>query len=281
MKLLALFTIALGVGFAQRIDGSFERTLKVTGFVELELTTDSGGISVVPGPPGTVRIRGILRGSNNWLGLNRGNVADRIRQLEAHPPIDQSGNSIRVLARNRDMLKDISMRLEVEVPRDSRLRARADSGGIDVRGIKGPSDCATDSGGIRVTDIDGEVKAAADSGGIRISRVNGPVYARADSGGIDALEIAGTVDVETDSGGVRVSQTTPAAIRARTDSGGADITLARTGGYDIRAYAESGRVSARDVAVAGPVSRKQVNGKLRGGGPVVDVRADSGNIDIR
>jgi hypothetical protein len=281
MRLLALFTLALGLCYAQRMDGSFERTLNVTGFVDLDLATDAGGIFVVPGPPGRVRIRGILKGENNWLGLNRRDVDSRIRQLEANPPITQTGNTVRVAVRDWSMLKNIAMRLEVEVPRESRLRARADSGGIDVRGIKGPADCRTDSGGIRVADVDGEVKATADSGGIRIHRINGPVYARADSGGIDALEIAGSVDVGTDSGGVRVSQTTPAAVRARTDSGGADITLARTGGYEVRAYAESGSVTARNVTVNGNISRKEVNGRLRGGGPLVDVRADSGNVDIR
>ena len=279
MRLFALFAIALGLCHAQRMDGSFERTLHVTGFVDLDFATDAGGISVIPGPPGVVRIHGILKAGNNWF--YRGDVESRIRQLESHPPIEQSGNTIRVAVRDRSLLKGIAMRLEVEAPRDSRLRARADSGGIDVRGIKGPVDCQTDSGGIHASEIDGEVRASADSGGIRLRRVNGPVYARADSGGIEALEIAGSVDAGVDSGGVRVSQTTPASIRTRTDSGGTDITLARTGGYDIRAHAGSGRITAPNVTVSGTASRHELNGRLRGGGPLVEVRADSGSIDIR
>jgi len=278
MRLFALFAIALGLCYAQRTEGSFERTLNVTGFADLELTTDAGGIYVVPGPPGTIRIRGILKAGDNWF---RGDVEGRIRELEAHPPIVQNGNSVRVQVRDRSLLRDISMRLEVETPRDSRLRARADSGGIDVRGIKGPLDCHTDSGGIHASEIDSEVRAAADSGGIHIRGVNGPVYARADSGGIEALEISGSVDAEADSGGVRLSQTAPAPIKARSDSGGADITLARTGGYDIQAHAGSGRITVPDVTVSGRISQHEVNGKLRGGGALVDVRTDSGQIDIR
>ena len=107
------------------------------------------------------------------------------------------------------------------------------------------------------------------------------VDARADSGGIEAIEIAGSVDAEVDSGGLRVSQTTPALIKARTDSGGAEITLARAGGYDIRAHAGSGRITAPNVTVNGTISPHNVNGRLRGGGPLVDVQADSGHIDIR
>jgi hypothetical protein len=279
MRLFALFAITVGLCHAQRTDGSFDRTLKVSGFVDLDLATDAGGIHVIPGPPGTVRIRGILKAGDNWF--TRGDVDSRIHELEVHPPVEQTGNSIRVAVRSRSLLKGISMRLEVEAPRDSRLRARADSGGIDVRGIKGPVDCQTDSGGIHASEIDGEVRATADSGGIHVRRVNGPVYARADSGGIEAMEIAGSVDAEADSGGVRVSQTIPALIKARTDSGGAEITLARAGGYEIRAHAGSGRITAPDVTVSGTISRHDVNGKLRGGGPLVDVQADSGHIDIR
>jgi hypothetical protein len=279
MRLFALLAIAVGLCYAQRTDGSFERTLHVTGFADLELTTDAGGIDVVPGPPGTIRIRGILKAENNWF-RRREDVESHIRELEAHPPVVQNGNSIRVEVRDRSLLRGISMRLEVETPPESRLRARADSGGIDVRGIKGPVECHTDSGGIHASEIASEVRATADSGGIHISRVNGPVYAHADSGGIEAMEISGSVDAEVDSGGVRVSQTAPAPIKARSDSGGADITLASTGGYDIRAHAGSGRITASDVTVSGEISRHEVNGKLRGGGALVDVRPDSGHIDI-
>jgi hypothetical protein len=279
MRLLALFTIAVGLCYAQRTDGSFERTLNVTGPADLELTTDAGGIDVVPGPPGTIRIRGILKAEDNWF-RRREDVESRIRELEAHPPIVQNGNSVRVEVRDRSLLRGISMRLQVETPPDSRLRARADSGGIDVHGIKGPVECHTDSGGIHASEIDSEVRATADSGGIHIRRVNGPVYAHADSGGIEAMEISGSVDAEADSGGVRVSQTAPAPIRARSDSGGADITLARTGGYDIRAHAGSGPITAPEITVSGRISSHEVYGKLRGGGALVDVKTDSGHIDI-
>ena len=279
MRLFSLFVIAVGLCHAQRTDGSFERSLKVTGPVDLDLATDAGGINVVPGPAGSVHIRGILKAAGNWF--NRGDVEGRIRELETHPPIEQNGNTIRVAVRDQSLLKGIAMRLEIEAPAESRLRARADSGGIDVRGIRGPVDCKTDSGGIRVTDIGGEVRAAADSGGIHIRRVSGPVSAHADSGGIEALEIAGSIDAGADSGGVRVSQTTPAPIKAQTDSGGVDITLARTGGYDINARAGSGRITAPDVTVSGTISHHEVNGRLRGGGPLVRVSADSGNVDIR
>ena len=88
MRLFTLFAIAVVLCYAQRTDGSFERTLNVTGFVDLDLVTDAGGIYVTPGPAGTVRIRGILRAEDNWF--RRGDAESRIRELEAHPPIEQT-----------------------------------------------------------------------------------------------------------------------------------------------------------------------------------------------
>ncbi|MBZ5578539.1 MAG: DUF4097 domain-containing protein [Acidobacteriia bacterium] len=257
----------------------FERTLSVTGPLNLELNTDAGGIVVRAGAAGTVRIRGILKGQ--WHLFWDGGTEERMRQLEAHPPIEQSGNTIRVAVRDKSLLRGISMRLEVEAPPETQLRARTDSGGIEVQGIHGPVDGQTDSGGIRASEIGGDVRASTDSGGIHVRRVNGEVRARADSGGIDALEVGGRVDAQTDSGGIRISQTKAAAIRARADSGGADIRLAPAGGYDIAAHTESGQVSAPNVTATGTVSRHGVDGKLRGGGPLVDVRVDSGSVTIR
>ena len=279
MRFCVLFAVAAAVSFAQHPEGSFDRTFTVNGSVELDLNTDSGGISVVPGPPGTVRVRGILKA--NRFRLRQGDVERRLRDLEANPPITQNGNSIRVAVRDPQVLRDVSMRLEVQAPPDSRLRARADSGGIEVRGIKGPIDCETDSGGIHANEIDGEVRAHADSGGIHIRRVSGPVYAHADSGGIEALEIAGAIEAVVDSGGIRISQTKAASIKAHADSGGADIALASTGGYELQAHSDSGGITAPELTISGSISRRHVGGKLRGGGPLVDVRTDSGRISIR
>lgn len=282
MKAFVWAFLVLGIGatgcVAQTAERRFERSFSVNGAVFLDLTTDAGGILVKPGASGTVRVRGILK--PQWSLLSGRDAEDRIRQLEANPPIEANGDTIRVAVRDKSLLRGISMRIEVDTPAESQLRARADSGGIDVQGIHGPIDCQTDSGGVRVTDIGADVRAKTDSGGIHIRKVNGEVRAHADSGGIEALEVRGRVEAETDSGGIRISQTQPASIHARADSGGADIALANAAGYDITARSESGRITAPDITPTGKQSRGVLDGRLRGGGPLVDVRVDSGSVTI-
>jgi hypothetical protein len=282
MRILSLAVAALTLVapvLAQEVQGSFERTLTVSGSVDLTAMTDSGGIVVTPGASGSVQVRATLK-SQRGGNYDRQDVENRIRELERNPPIKQQGNTVRIGEVAEGMLRGISMRLEIKTPPETRLRAEADSGGVQVSGIRGPIDVETDSGGITASDIGGDVRASADSGGIRLSNIQGAVFAQADSGGVEANGISGAVDVQTDSGGIRIVQVTPAPVKAQADSGGATIRLAANSGYNIRAMTDSGRLTVPDVTVKGTIARNRIEGTLRGGGPLVDVQVDSGNITI-
>ncbi len=272
-------TLFSAVVLAAQTEGSFDKSVTVSGAVELDVKTDSGGITVVRGASGTVRVHAILRGQRSWSGS--GNVEARIRELERNPPVEKSGNQVRIgYVRDRDLLKGVSMRLEIETPADTQVRARADSGGIHVDGIQGPVDVHTDSGGIEVHNITAEVRAAADSGGIRVSNISGAVTVHADSGGIEASEVAGSIDAKADSGSILVSQSKAAPIHVRSDSGGVTVKLAPAAGYDAQLETSSGRIHVPEMTVNGSFSGHRVDGKIRGGGPLVDIHVDSGGITV-
>jgi Toastrack DUF4097 len=280
---VTLLALPLAIFSAQIVSaqdrGSFDRSLSVSGPVDLDVVTDSGGITVTPGSSGSVHIHAILKAENDWFGSS--DVEQRIREIERNPPIEQNGNSIRIgYVHSRDLLRHISMRLEIETPADTKVRAKADSGGIRVEGLRGSADCHTDSGGIDIRNIGAEVQAAADSGGIRIENVKGSLYARVDSGGIEADNIAGSVDAETDSGGIHISQSSAAPIRAKADSGGVTLRLASNAGYDVSIDADSGSISVPEISTHGDISKHHVEGKIHGGGPLVNVRVESGNVSI-
>jgi hypothetical protein len=276
---LLLITLASAL-YAADSEGSFDKSLAVSGPVELDVKTDSGGITVRQGTSGTVRIHAYLKADHGWFGSS-GDVEARIQELERHPPVEQSGNRVRVgYVLGRDLLKDISMRLEIETPADTQLRARADSGGIRVDGIHGPVDCKTDSGGVEVNDAASDVRAATDSGGIHAKDIAGSLFARADSGGIEAYRVSGSIDAQTDSGSVKLEQVNAAPINAKAESGGVTVKLAAGAGYDILAETDSGRVSTPEMTVHSTFSPHHVEGKVRGGGPLVKIHADSGSVTI-
>jgi hypothetical protein len=274
-----LFAFAAGLLTAAQ-EGSFEKSLTVSGPVDLDVKTDSGGITVRQGSSGTVHIHAILRAEHSWSGSNS-DVEARMLELEHHPPVEQNGSHVRVgHVATSGLLKNISMRLEIETPVNTKLHAQADSGGIRVEGLQGPVDCKTDSGGIEISDVSATVHAVADSGGIHARNINGSFFAHVDSGGIEATGVSGSIDATTDSGSVKLTQTTPAPINAKAESGGVRISLAHGAGYDISADTESGHISIPEMTVHSAFSSHHIEGKVGGGGPMVKIQVESGSITI-
>src|SRR6266849_6381834 len=75
-------------------EGNFDRTLKVTGAVDMDLSTGSGRVTVKTGPAGTVTIHGNVRANDSWF---RGEGAEeRVERILKNPPIEQNGNVIHI-----------------------------------------------------------------------------------------------------------------------------------------------------------------------------------------
>src|SRR5437867_2621224 len=72
--------------------GEFARTLQVNGAVNLQVETGSGSIDVRTGSSSEVRVVGHIW-ANEWFS---GNAEERVKRLESNPPIQQSGNDIRI-----------------------------------------------------------------------------------------------------------------------------------------------------------------------------------------
>jgi hypothetical protein len=92
--------------------------------------------------------------------------------------------------------------------------------------------------------------------------------------------VAGSIDAQADSGSIRLSQTKAAPVHAKADSGGITIRLAPGAGYDVNAECESGHITVPEMTVRSEFSRHHLEGKVRGGGPLVRVSVDSGSIRI-
>src|SRR5271165_555267 len=75
-----------------RAEGHFDRTLQVSGSVNLDLTTGSGEVNVKTGGSNQVVIHATVR-SGDWWG---GDSDAAVRSVESNPPISQSSNSIRI-----------------------------------------------------------------------------------------------------------------------------------------------------------------------------------------
>ncbi len=281
-----------------RVEGHFDRTLNVSGAVNLDLTTGSGDVTVKTGSSNQVVIHATVRSNNDWFS----NSESAVHSVESNPPIQQNGNSIRVgYDLPEDAKRHVSISYEVTVPADTIVQAHSGSGGINVAGVRSGVDVNTGSGDIHLTDLGAKVNAHTGSGGIRAENISAPFTGRTGSGDIETqLSGSGDVDVQTGSGGVRL-RGIKGGLRARTGSGdieadgdvkgpwnlhtgsgGVRMALGASGGMNLDVHTGSGSIhSDLPITVQGSLGRRELKGTVRGGGPEVEVSTGSGDITIR
>ena len=300
LAVVVLATAGSVAAWAATVEGSFERTLTVTGPVELDVKTGSGSIRVRTGEAGTVHIRATIKARSGWLEGSRDAEA-RVRALEQNPPIEQDGNTIRIgHIEDRDLRRNISISYEIVVPVETELRSATGSGRLTLSNIGDEVRATTGSGRIQLDSIQGSVRATTGSGGIRATGVAGAFDATAGSGSI-RLEQTGPGDVEvttgsgtielngvrgalrasTGSGGIRADGQPTGDWKLRAGSGGITVRLPSEAAFDLYAHTNSGSISTdHPLTVQGTIKRRELRGKVRGGGYLVDMRTGSGSIHI-
>jgi DUF4097 and DUF4098 domain-containing protein YvlB len=278
-------------------EGHFDRTLQVNGSVTLDVSTGSGDITVKTGGSNQVVVHGTVR-SSNWIFGD----SNAVQKTESNPPIQQSGNSIRIgYDLPDDVKRHVSINYEITVPPDTNLQAHSGSGNIEVNGVRSAVEVQTGSGDIRTRDLGKGLRAQTGSGNIRAESVAAPFTGQTGSGDIEAdLTGSGDVDVHTGSGTIRV-RGIKGGVRAKTGSGNIDADGSVTGpwqlqtgsgnvrlavgsanGFNLDAHTSSGSLhSDMPITVQGSLNKNQLKGAVKGGGPEVEVSTSSGDIDIR
>jgi hypothetical protein len=301
-----LLSTALVVLFASTLvfasstpQGSFDRTLQVSGPVDLEVLTHSGDITVRAGSSGAVSIHGKIFVSDRWL---RGNRQGDVQEIQQHPPIRQEGNSIHI-----DYLDvhDISVDYEITVPADTTVRTHSGSGDQNIEGTRGNVEVQTGSGDLKLASLTGEIRLQTGSGDVRAREIAGAIRGGAGSGDIEVEETgsgdielhtgSGTINVrgiqgafhaESGSGDVTAEGTQSGAWEIRTGSGNVRLRLPANAAFDADLSTSSGDIDVNspiEMTVQGRVQevRKNIRGKVRGGGPLLSVRTGSGDIQIQ
>ncbi len=314
LSLVIVSTVSAAFGGVAR--GTFEKTLTVSGTVDLEVSTGSGDIRVVQGKSGSVWIKGQIQARDQ--GGKTGE--EKVRYLQANPPIVQSGNVIRIgRIEDRSYEQNVSISYELEIPAETRLNSRTGSGNMSVNGVRGPIEASTGSGLISVSKAADQVRAKTGSGDIEISSVAGSVIASSGSGAIRANDIGGSFKGETGSGDIKASLSAPGdaeissgsgtlaltgvrgSLHAHTGSGSisadgepkgewkigtssGSVTLrfGSSAAFDLAAHTSSGSIDLNHpVTVMGKISKKEIRGKVRGGGALIEVSTSSGDIRIQ
>jgi hypothetical protein len=272
---LAAATALLGIAAlqARAAEATFNRDLTVNGRVDLTVATGAGTIHLIPCAAGNVHISARVKS-------NRSGADEKVEEIVAHPPIEQTGNIVRIGA-HRDDLHNISIDYEIQAPADSFLNASSGSGGVTDDGVGVGAKLSTGSGSIHATGLQGGFTVDTGSGSIEAEAAGaGDVKAETGSGSIDLKDVRGGLHAHTGSGGIKVAGTPSAPWRIGTGSGGVEIWTGNAG-FMLDAESGSGGIhSDREIAMQGSLQKHRVVGKIGEGGAEVRVSTGSGGIRI-
>lgn len=273
-RLLAIAALAAAAVLpAWGTEATFERNLSVKGAVELSVSTGSGSIRLTKGSSGQIHIFGKVR--SNWGGSD-----DKVREIAANPPIEQTGNIVRIGARH-ETLHNISIDYEIQAPEDVFLTASSGSGSVTDDGVGQNAKLNTGSGSIHATGLRGGFSAETGSGSIYAEQSGeGEVKAETGSGTIELKNVRGGLHAQTGSGAIKVGGTPSASWKVETGSGSIELW---TGNAPMTLDAETGSGgihSDREMLTQGSYNHHHLSGKIGGGGPLVRVETGSGGIQI-
>jgi DUF4097 and DUF4098 domain-containing protein YvlB len=254
-------------------EATFERTLTLHGRVDLNVSTGSGYIHLTHGSGNQVHIFG--RVHSNWGGSD-----EQVKQIAANPPIEQTGNIVRI-GGHHENLHNISIDYEIQAPADAYLNAATGSGEVTDDGVGENAKLSTGSGSIRATGLHGGFAVETGSGNIYAEQIgDGEIKAETGSGAIELRNLHGGLHAQTGSGSIKATGTPAAPWKLETGSGSVEIW---TGDAGITLDAETGSGGVhtdREMSTQGPINLHHVSGKINGGGPMVKIETGSGSIRI-
>ena len=310
--LAVLCAAAPSLAFAQRF--GFDRTIQISGPTRLDVSTDRGKIEILPGPPGRIIVEGAATVRVGWnVPVNAVELAQKVA---AAPPITHEGGIVRLrIPTDPTAQRAVTVNYRVQVPPDTQILSRTESGDTSIRGVSSTVDLQTQSARITISDLGGPVQVSTGSGAVTATDISGALSVstsssgfkgsalhslrlRTQSGDVNAsLKGSGDVDVETgssaitldglrgglsvktQSGQIKVQGAPGRDWRATTGSSSVTLDLAAAN-FTLDLASRSGNVTVAGGNVNGSVTKHSVKGTA-GGGPTVMVRTGSGAIRVQ
>ncbi|HVO80580.1 MAG TPA: DUF4097 family beta strand repeat-containing protein [Terriglobales bacterium] len=160
-----------------------------------------------------------------------------------------------------------SVRISLQVPRNSDLDLHSGDGNITVDAVKGEVRLDSGDGDLIGRSLDGVLNAETSDGNIRVN------------GRFDRLDLHtgdGRIDAEVAPGSKMSS-----SWALRTSDGTVTLRLPQDFSTDLDAHTGDGRVSSDfPITVSGSLKENSLRGRLNGGGALLELRSGDGNIRL-
>jgi DUF4097 and DUF4098 domain-containing protein YvlB len=233
---------------------------------------DIGGEASAETGGGTIEVGTV--GGDVKLETGGGNI--KIASVKGEIKAESGGGSVTLLSGLQGaVLETGAGSIRVDKCSGS-VKATTGGGSVELGEIGGPAEIETGAGSIRLASAKGRVRAQTGGGSIQLDGATS-VQAETSAGGIIVKLLPSTggrtnSTLETSAGDITVYLANDLAISIRAEIEIANGHTIRSDFSDIRVSSEGGQWGPKTVTA---------EGQLNGGGPVLKVRTNSGNVNFR
>jgi DUF4097 and DUF4098 domain-containing protein YvlB len=273
-------TTLLALSTAAFADTQFDRIFKVNAQPDLYVGTGSGNITIHTGTGAQIHVIG--RVHVGWSAF--GDIKDRVQRIVDNPPITQDGNAIHIGATNdRSLYENITIDYDITAPAGVALNLKSGSGDIQTEPGARYLSASSGSGNIRAHGVGGPADLSAGSGDIELDQsAPGDVKAKAGSGNIKLHGLNGALEARTGSGDIIADGHLNGAANLSSGSGNLKLHLGSDAHFNLEASTGSGdiHIDYPNAPHQDDHSRHHMTAPINGGGPTLEARTGSGNIEI-
>jgi DUF4097 and DUF4098 domain-containing protein YvlB len=247
--------------------GMEEKTLGVTGPVNLTVENDHGNVSVQAGADGQVSIKSEKTG---W-GSNDADAQAALKELKVI--VVQDGNNVNISVQQPVQVEILeigseygSVNFTITVPKETVTDLHSSYGDVKLDGTTGKADVQSDFGNVTVTNANGEVLGESNNGTVTGQNISSE----------------GKATFSSDFGDITLSQVSGLNVSATSANGQIDLSKVQASGL-FEAHSQFGDISIRD-SQAGTAEISSNNGaimleKLNASGKVT-VKSDFGDLRL-
>jgi len=214
---------------------------------------------------------------NTTLGTSGGSI--HLDNLSGNEKFETSGGSLHV-DKLTGVIKGETSGGSIHVSNSgSEIDLETSGGSIEASNCNGKIHLETSGGSLRLSDLKGTINANTSGGSISANNISGEFKTGTSGGSINLTQLACALDAST-SGGSFHAQFNSVGKYVKVDvSGHVDISIPAKQGLDLDVRGD--RVEANlSGGFNGTKERERIEGKLNGGGSLVEIRGNRINLNL-
>jgi hypothetical protein len=280
---------ARDVRYESGSEAEFSKSFDVGPGGSLSVDVDRGGIRIVGADQNSVQIR-VVR------DVTRASEAEAARILkEHHVVLEQHGKEISITAQEPWSFgrgswwswwghPELNVHYEITVPRVFDTRVKTAGGNVEVASLHGNVTAKTEGGRLNFNGIEGKVNGKTEGGNVKAVGCQDELQLRTEGGNIAIEEFTGKgLQAQTEGGSIVAEFAVPprSDCTLRTSGGNVTVRIPETAAVNLDAHTDGGTTRTDlPVQVQGQQDRETLRGTINGGGSMLELETEGGNIRI-